>query len=154
MPPISAILHTHNDERRLGRALETLRPCDEVIVVDSGSTDRTLALARDYAAVIIQHRSGDDAWLAAAKHDWLLHLSPRESLSELLEAELYEWRLIEPAARVFAIPIRQQAADGLWQQCPPQLRLLHRHVALPGSSNATPLEAKLEGHILRFNFPE
>jgi hypothetical protein len=33
MPKITALLHTHNDALRLGRALDSLRPCDEVLVI-------------------------------------------------------------------------------------------------------------------------
>ncbi len=52
MPPITAFLHTHNDARHLGRALESLRPCDEILIIDHGSTDSTLRVAREYGAAI------------------------------------------------------------------------------------------------------
>ena len=41
MPKTTALLHTHNDALRLGRALDSLRPCDEVLVIDEGSEDDT-----------------------------------------------------------------------------------------------------------------
>ena len=41
MPKISALLHTHNDALRLGRVLDSLRPCDEVLVIDEDSEDDT-----------------------------------------------------------------------------------------------------------------
>jgi glycosyltransferase involved in cell wall biosynthesis len=37
MPQLTALIHTHNDELRLGRALESLRPCDELLIFDHGS---------------------------------------------------------------------------------------------------------------------
>jgi len=97
MPPITAILHTHNDAVRLGRALETLHPCDEILIVDHGSTDATLHVARQHAARISIAAPGqtpsDQA--AAACHDWILCLLPSESLSEGLQASLFEWKLYE-----------------------------------------------------------
>ena len=42
---ISAAIITYNEERNIPRALESLRCCDEVVVVDCGSTDRTVELA-------------------------------------------------------------------------------------------------------------
>ena len=51
MPPITG-LQTHNDARHLGRALESLRPCDEILILDRGSTDHTLRVAREYGATI------------------------------------------------------------------------------------------------------
>ena len=50
MPPIAAILHTSNDARTLGRALESLRSCDELLVMDHGSSDDTRKIAREYGA--------------------------------------------------------------------------------------------------------
>src|SRR5271166_4287809 len=81
MPPITALLHTSNDALRLGRALETLLPCAELLIVDHGSTDATLRVARAYGARLL----GADG-LAAAKHyleraasDWIFCLDPSES---------------------------------------------------------------------------
>ncbi len=48
MPKISAIIHTHNDAQRIGRALGSLRPCDEVLVIDHSSSDETGKIARDW----------------------------------------------------------------------------------------------------------
>jgi glycosyltransferase involved in cell wall biosynthesis len=50
MPKLTALLHTHNDALRLGRALQSLRPCDQVLVIDENSEDDTEKVARDYGA--------------------------------------------------------------------------------------------------------
>ena len=42
---ISATIITLNEERNIARAIESLRCCDEIVVVDSGSTDRTVEIA-------------------------------------------------------------------------------------------------------------
>jgi glycosyltransferase involved in cell wall biosynthesis len=49
---ISALVHAKNDAQRIGRALESLRPCDEVLVIDHDSEDETVKIARDHGATV------------------------------------------------------------------------------------------------------
>ena len=95
MPPITAFLHTLNDARHLGRALESLRPCDEILIVDHGSTDSTLRVAREYGATIRTSAPEPSiaAHLAQARHEWVFCILPTETLTEWLEASLFEWKL-------------------------------------------------------------
>jgi glycosyltransferase involved in cell wall biosynthesis len=58
MASITALLHTHNDALRLGRALETLYACDEILLVDHGSRDDTVRIARQYGAKVVEARPG------------------------------------------------------------------------------------------------
>jgi len=91
---ISATIITHNEERNLSRAIESLRCADEILVVDSGSSDRTLEIAEKLGAKVI-----DSPWPGYAKqknvaaeraeNDWILSLDADESLSEALEAEIW-----------------------------------------------------------------
>ena len=53
MPSITAVLHTENDALRLGRALETLYPCDDIVVIDHESRDATVRIARQYGAKVV-----------------------------------------------------------------------------------------------------
>ena len=92
---ISATIITLNEERNLPRALESLACVDEVLVVDSGSTDRTVEIARRYGARVMTHsRPGYAAQknyaASQAAHDWILSLDADESLSETLVAEIQE----------------------------------------------------------------
>lgn len=98
MPPITAFLHTLNDARHLGRALESLRPCDEILIVDRGSTDSTLRVAREYGATIRMLSSDPSiaAHLAQARHEWIFCILPTETMTEWLEASLFEWKLNTP----------------------------------------------------------
>ncbi len=83
---ISATIITFNEERNLPRAIESLRCADEIIVVDSGSSDRTVEIAEKLGARVVE-----SAWpgyanqknLAAerATHDWILSIDADESLS-------------------------------------------------------------------------
>lgn len=160
MPKISAIIHANNDERRLGRALETLRACDEVIVIDHGSTDRTRQIAREYGATV---RSGvpgvkPGAYIADLNHDWVLCLLPCESLSESLEASLLEWKQNHAESNDhqvgYRIAVREETESG-WKTYPAVLRLVDRRRInwadeLPPKDAAGPT---LPGEILRFSHP-
>jgi glycosyltransferase involved in cell wall biosynthesis len=160
MPPITAILHTFNDAARLGRALETLHPCDEILVVDHGSTDATLHIARQHAARIrvAEPLSQPHSHTALATHNWIFCLLPSESLSEGLAASLFEWKLYEisdvrniPACSAF---VRVETESG-WVETAPSTRLVPRHWdrwngALPVEDQRSML---LQGDLLRFCRP-
>lgn len=147
MPALTALIYTHNDELRLGRTLESLRPCDELLIVDGGSRDRTLAIAREYGARV--------APAGQATHEWILCLLPTEALSEGLEASLFEWKLQEhEAGCAFAVRVREQAGNA-WVSHPPSTRLLNRR-ARPWSGPLPENDARarvLEGDLLRFREP-
>ena len=51
---ITALIHTCDNALSLGRALDSLRPCDEVIVVDHGSRDETVKVAKEHGAKVIK----------------------------------------------------------------------------------------------------
>src|SRR5437868_8780469 len=93
MPAISAILITYNEQSDLPEALESLRGvADEVLVVDSGSSDRTCEIAQGLGARIIARpftNFGEQKNFAAgqAADEWLISLDADERLSgELREA--------------------------------------------------------------------
>jgi glycosyltransferase involved in cell wall biosynthesis len=160
MPPITALLHTANDELRLGRALEMLVPCDEILIVDHGSHDQTRHIAQTYGAKVISASAEQNLakHLAAAKSDWILCLLPAESISESLQASLYELKLAASSSltdAVFSVLVREETAGGWTSHALPETRLVPRSWSrwkghLPESqSGAIPLQ----GEILRFSLP-
>lgn len=106
---ISATIITLNEERNIARAIESLRCADEIVVLDSGSTDRTVEIAQKLGARVIE-----SAWpgyanqknLAAEKasHDWILSLDADESLSEALEAEVWQLKKTGPQFDAYTMP--------------------------------------------------
>lgn len=93
---ISATIITFNEERNVSRVIESLRCCDEILVLDSGSNDRTVEIAANLGARVVEcswHGYAAQKNIAAelASHDWILSLDADESLSEALEAEI--WRI-------------------------------------------------------------
>src|SRR6266850_1442897 len=91
---ITATIITLDEERNIARAIESLRCCDEILILDSGSTDRTVELAANLGARVIEAGwrgyAAQKNWAAEqASHDWILSLDADEALSEGLEAEIW-----------------------------------------------------------------
>jgi glycosyltransferase involved in cell wall biosynthesis len=106
---ISAILVTLNEEANLPRAIESLRCCDEIVVVDSGSTDRTVEIATRLGARVVEsewmgYAAQKNFAAQQAAHDWVLCLDADEALSEALEAEIWEIKRSGPQADGYTIP--------------------------------------------------
>ena len=93
---ISIVIITFNEQRNLARCLESVKDiADEIVVVDSFSTDDTLAIARSYNARIIQHPFlgyGEQKNFATghAENDWILSLDADEVLSDQLKKSIVE----------------------------------------------------------------
>ena len=97
MPGITATIITLNEEDRIGEALASLACCDEIIVVDSGSTDRTREIASSCGARVItrpwQGYSLQKNFAAdQARHDWILSIDADERLSIELADEIVKWK--------------------------------------------------------------
>jgi glycosyltransferase involved in cell wall biosynthesis len=95
---ISGVLITFNEEEKVESALESLAPvCDEIIVVDSFSTDRTPEICRRLADRVIQRPWAgyrDQKQFAAdlARSEWVLSLDGDERLSAALQESLKAWK--------------------------------------------------------------
>lgn len=95
---LTITLITLNEERNLPRALDSLAELwDEIVVVDSGSSDRTVEIAEARGARVF-HRAwngfADQRKFAAAQasHDWILALDADEELSPELRESLRAWK--------------------------------------------------------------
>jgi len=84
-PTISLCMLVCNEEKVLGRCIESAKGLyDELVIVDTGSTDKSIEIARKYGAVVIEVKWRDDfAWarnqgLKAATCDWIFILDPDE----------------------------------------------------------------------------
>ena len=94
MPRLSLFLITFNEEENLGRCLEAAKDiCDEIIVVDSGSTDKTREIAEKYGARFYTRKFDGFAAqkgyaLSQCSGEWALSLDADEVLDEELKAEI------------------------------------------------------------------
>jgi len=92
---ISVLILTLDEERNLPHCLAALAWCDDIVVVDSGSTDGTVAIARGGGAHILLHPFDNFAaqrnWgleNGNFRHDWVLHLDADEVVTPELNAAL------------------------------------------------------------------
>ncbi len=106
---ISAAIITFNEERNIARVVESLRCCDEILVLDSGSNDRTVEIAEKLGARVVEaswHGYAAQKNIAAelATYDWVLSLDADESLSEALEAEIWQIKKSGPKFDGYTVP--------------------------------------------------
>jgi hypothetical protein len=90
---ISACLIVQNEQERLPAALASVEFCDEIVVVDGGSTDRTLQIARKAGARVIENRwpgfaTQRNMAIDAATSDWILEIDADERISPRLRTSI------------------------------------------------------------------
>ena len=92
-PMVSAIVVCFNEERNIGACLDSLRWCDEIVVVDSFSTDRTVEICRQYTERVVQrqwtgYRDQKAFAHSLATKDWVLLVDSDERVSPELRDEI------------------------------------------------------------------
>jgi len=95
---LSVVIITHNEEANIARTLESVLPLvkatgGEIIVVDSGSTDRTVEIARTHGAKVFTeawkgYAAQKNSAIAKASGDWILSLDADEAVEPELAAEI------------------------------------------------------------------
>jgi glycosyltransferase involved in cell wall biosynthesis len=105
--PLSVLVPTRNEARNLEACLASVRWAEEVVVVDSGSTDGTLAIAREGADRVLEHEYVNSAaqknWaLPQLAHRWVLIVDADERVTPALRAEIE------------SVLARGDRADGYW----------------------------------------
>ncbi|TGE21880.1 glycosyltransferase family 2 protein [Hymenobacter aquaticus] len=96
MPPVSlsVVIITFNEEANIGRCLEALQDvADDVVVVDSFSTDQTVDICRRHGVRVVQHAFAGyveqkNYATAQARHDYVLQLDADEVLTDALRTSI------------------------------------------------------------------
>ncbi len=93
MTKITGIVLAKNEEAMIGACLETLSFCDEVLVIDSGSNDKTVSIAKEKKAIIFEELSNNFAakrnlGLKKASGDWVFYVDADERVSDELVASI------------------------------------------------------------------
>ena len=93
LPKISVTIITHNEEENIENCLKSIKWADEIVVVDSFSADKTLAICKKHKAKIIKHK-----WLGYSKqknlaidnarNEWVLSLDADERITKELLDEI------------------------------------------------------------------
>jgi glycosyltransferase involved in cell wall biosynthesis len=94
-PPISAFIATHNEEQRIGRCLESVKWCEEIVVVDDNSTDKTKEVCRRYTDRIFNRKwdgyaNQKNFAMQQTTNDWVLLMDSDEELSHQLIKEIMD----------------------------------------------------------------
>lgn len=154
IPMVSALLPTYNCAETLRSTLASIRWADDILVVDSFSTDSTLEICREYGARIVQHEYVNSAtqknWaIGQCLHEWVLQIDSDEILEPGVEAVVRQAvAAAPPDVHAFRLPRRNHVL-GRWMRYGGnypdyQIRLLrrdagkwsgrevHAHVQVPG----------------------
>lgn len=168
MPALSVFVTTYNNARTLPACLESLKWADEVLVLDSYSTDATVEIAQSYGCVVHQHAFlgyGRQKQLALDKtrYDWVLFLDADEALSEALCLEIQSLLVREPPADAYLIARQEQL---FWRMCSPAtamnhyLRLFNKHkthfsnMPVHAAPHTTGSTEKLKAAFYHFGEPD
>ncbi|MET3125325.1 glycosyltransferase involved in cell wall biosynthesis [Arcicella rosea] len=106
---ISVVLITFNSEKTLTKVLEAVTWADEIVLVDSGSSDKTLKIAEAFKAKVV-YRKFDNYGVQKnfatlqASNDWILSLDDDEILSDELQAEIQNLSLENDEFQAYKIP--------------------------------------------------
>ena len=109
MPKVSVTIITKDEAEHIGAAIDSVRWADEIIVVDSGSTDDTVAIAKARGARV-EHRDwtgylDQKAYAQGlATHGWVLSLDADERVTPALAAEVRALLASEPPRRGYRVP--------------------------------------------------
>jgi glycosyltransferase involved in cell wall biosynthesis len=165
MPALTAILIAFNEELDLPRALTSLDGvADEIILVDSGSTDHTCDLARESGARVYARKLDSLAeqknYAASfASNDWILSIDCDEELSPELRASMIAWKQTTPDKNGYDFPLMTKYLGGWIRHSgwypDYKLRLyrrdrgkfvsvLHEGVKIEGPAG------RLDGHLLHY----
>jgi glycosyltransferase involved in cell wall biosynthesis len=146
--PLSVVVITYNNADTLDRALREVSWADELVVLDSGSTDATVAIARAHGARVAAHPFDDygpqkQRAIDMASHNWILNLDADEVLSTGTR-EVIEAALNSPRYAGYRLPRRERMFWTVqhrlsWRNA--HLRLFDRR---HGRMNAVPVHAAVD----------
>ncbi len=165
---LSVALITRNEAANLPRALVSVRWANEIVVVDSGSTDATLEIARNAGARVFEEpwkgfAAQKNSAIARTTGDWILSLDSDEEVSPELASEIQKLLAGEPAFSAYRIPRlnhflgRALRHGGYWPD--PKLRLFRRGAAqfeerqVHETMRADGPDGLLRGHLIHHCYP-
>jgi glycosyltransferase involved in cell wall biosynthesis len=166
--PITVLIPTYNCAQTLGDTLRSACWVEEILVVDSYSTDGTLDICRQFGARVIRREYSTPAqqknWaIPQCRHEWILQLDSDEMLEHGAYEQIAQAIQDAPAVDAFRLP-RKNHVLGVWMRhggiYPDyQTRLfrrsvarfadreVHEHICVPGQVGT------LSGHILHYGMP-
>lgn len=136
--PVTVTIITLNEARHIAAAIDSAAWADEILVIDSGSTDETVAIASTKGARVMRRTwpgyvDQKNYAASVAAHDWIFSLDADERIPPALAAEVRQITGGDPAERAFRVP-RVTFHLGRWIRSTdfypdPQTRLYDRRAA-------------------------
>ncbi len=165
---LSVVIITLNEEANLARTLASVAWADEIVVLDSGSTDRTREVAESFHAKFFTEpwkgfAAHKNSALAKAAGDWILSLDADEEVEPALAEEIRAVLAANPSVAGFSIP-RKNFFLGRWIKHggfypDPKLRLFRRNAgqfedrAVHEDLRLDGTTASLKGNLLHHAYP-
>jgi glycosyltransferase involved in cell wall biosynthesis len=110
-PPVSVVILTLNEAINIADCIRSCQGCDDIHVVDSGSTDRTIEIARSHGVPVLVHPftsfGAQRNWAidhVPVMHDWVFHLDADERLTPELIHAMSMVLVTDPPAAGFYVP--------------------------------------------------
>ena len=118
---ISAFVICMNEENQIRRCLESISWCDEIIIIDSGSTDRTLDICKEYTSKIFQRPwpgfvAQKQFGLDQCTSEWILNIDADEEVTHDLKLEIKELLSKPVTFDGFELPRVVNYLGGFWRK--------------------------------------
>jgi glycosyltransferase involved in cell wall biosynthesis len=116
---ISGLVITYNEEKMIGKCIDALfKVCDEVIIVDSCSKDRTVEIAKQKGAIVIEQSFLGDGpqrafGLPYCKNNWILNLDADEFLDTDATEFILKEKYLQGGCDAFSFRVKNFLADKL-----------------------------------------
>jgi hypothetical protein len=153
VPKITGLVHAEKRSGSLERTLQSLRLCDETIVIVDSDNDELEKTARDFGATVRKAITGvtPGAFAMDSRNDWVLVLQPNEELDDTLCQNLKDWQQADHEDSGFAFQVCEVSADKRCNHLA-EMRLVNKNKInwvgdLPPNNTMAP---KLPGDILRY----
>lgn len=152
---VTAIVITKNEEAQIDECLSSLSWCNEIVVVDTGSNDKTIQIAKKHTGVVVGTEGGSYSdWrnlgLLKAKNEWIFYLDSDERCSDSLRNEILNTTSSKTVFSYFAIPrsniiLGKEMKHGGWW--PDYVKRLYKKRNIKGWVGELHEEPRVEGKM-------
>ena len=168
MSKLSAYVITYNEEAKIRDALESIKWVDEIVILDSHSTDRTEQICREYTDKVYQCDFAGfgklrNQALALVTHDWVFSLDADERVTDELREEIRRELAQGPRSDAYFVPrinffLGRRIRHSGWYPDYRQPQLFNKHKMrytedpVHHTYELAGLAAYLRGHIIQYPF--
>lgn len=156
---ISAIIIAKNEADQIEDCIKSLSFVDEIILVDNGSTDDTLNIAKKYKTEIVEVQGLDFSYLRnigreKAKNTWLLYIDTDERISQELQNEILNYVNKKTSFQAYNLKRQNYYLGKQWPKKENMVRLMKKNVLIgwQGALHETPIINGKIGYLQNLMF--